>query len=36
MIDWPTPPPHIVLMLYTLVAVIMLCVVSSRHSFVCV
>ena len=34
--DWPLPPPHVVLMLYTLVGVLALSVVSSSYSFQCV
>ena len=33
--DWPAPPAHIVLMLYTLVAILTLCIVSSKFPFQC-
>lgn len=36
MTDWPTLPAHIILMFYTMVGILTLSIVSSRHSFQCV
>jgi hypothetical protein len=34
--DWPAPPAHLVLMLYTLIGVLTLSVVSGSYAFQCV
>lgn len=36
MTDWPAPPVHFVLVLYTLIGVLVLSLVSSSYSFECV
>lgn len=36
MTDWPAPPAHVILMLYTLIGVLVLSVVSGAYSFQCV